>query len=209
MCGVTDAYGVRAAVRAGADAVGLNLVPGTPRELTIHEAAELARIARNSGGSTGHPPAVVAVTADADMDRIREIVARVDPDAVQLSGWEPPHRLAAIERPAWKVLHLPADEPSDVDAVAATIVVAGRRYLAAGAARLLLDTAGGVHPGGTGRRSSERLAAAVAREVPVVLAGGLGASGVAAALRTVQAIGVDVASGVEAPRARDERPRQA
>jgi phosphoribosylanthranilate isomerase len=31
ICGVTDSEGVLAALRAGADAIGLNLVPGTPR----------------------------------------------------------------------------------------------------------------------------------------------------------------------------------
>ena len=53
------------------------------------------------------------------------------------------------------------------------IVALGREHLAAGAARLLLDTAGGPHPGGTGTRAAAPLVAAVAREVPVVLAGGL------------------------------------
>src|SRR3990170_2973601 len=74
--------------------------------------------------------------------------------------------------------------------------------------RLLLDTAGGPHPGGTGRRASEVLAAAVAREVPVTLAGGLSPANVADALRTIPAVGVDVASGVEAPRRRAARPRK-
>ena len=46
ICGITDADGVLAAVRAGADAVGLNLVPGTPRALTLDEAAALARLVR-------------------------------------------------------------------------------------------------------------------------------------------------------------------
>jgi hypothetical protein len=52
------------------------------------------------------------------------------------------------------------------------------------------------------------VAASVAREVPVVLAGGLRPGNVAAALREVAAIGVDVASGVEAlaGRARPKGP---
>ena len=47
ICGITDAAGIEAAVRAGADAIGLNLVPGTPRALQLSEAAALA--ARLSG----------------------------------------------------------------------------------------------------------------------------------------------------------------
>ena len=80
--------------------------------------------------------------------------------------------------------------------------------LAAGAARIVLDTAGGPHPGGTGTRADASLAAAIAREVPVILAGGLNPGTVAGALLAVPAVGVDVASGVEAPRASRERPRK-
>ena len=83
-----------------------------------------------------------------------------------------------------------------------------RAYLAAGATRILLDTSGGPHPGGTGTRANPALVAAIAREVPVVLAGGLDPANVAGALRGSAAIGVDVASGTEAPRVPGERPRK-
>ena len=79
-----------------------------------------------------------------------------------------------LPRPAWKVLHLPAA------AGAGRPTSAGdprhrRRPPSTSppAPRLLLDTAGGPHPGGTGRRADQAVAAAVARELPVVLAGGL------------------------------------
>ena len=205
ICGVTDADGILAAVRAGADAIGLNLVPGTPRALSLPEAIELRRVAR-ALSPAGRIPTIVAVTADLAAHAIADIVAALDPDAVQLSGAEPPESIAAIGRPAWKVLHLPAAEPEEVTAAAAPIVGLGREYLAAGAERLLLDTAGGRHPGGTGTRAAPSLAAAVAREIPVILAGGLTPSTVAEAVRGTPAIGVDVASGVERPREADVRP---
>ncbi len=104
------------------------------------------------------------------------------------------------------MLHLPAEPPADVAAAASRLVERGRSFLAAGAERLLLDTAGGPHPGGTGQRASTALAAAVARELPVTLAGGLTAANVAGALREIPAVGVDVASGVEFPREPGERP---
>src|SRR6476659_3215027 len=112
----------------------------------------------------------------------------------------------AVVRRTWKVLHLPSDEPASPSGVADGLVSRGRAYLAAGVERLFLDTAGGPHPGGTGTRAAERLAAAIARDVPVTLAGGLDAGNVAGALRAVPAVGVDVASGVERPRIADERP---
>ena len=200
ICGVTDADGVLAAVRAGADAIGLNLVPGTPRALDLDEAVALARLAR-SAGSVGRPR-VVVITADAGAETLALAIATLDPDAVQLSGDERPETVAGLGRAAWKVLHLPAGAPADVAAAAAVVVERGRAFLAAGAERILLDTAGGPHPGGTGIRAATELAAAVARELPVILAGGLDPATVADAVRTIPAIGVDVASGVEAPRDR-------
>jgi tryptophan synthase beta subunit len=210
ICGITDADGVLAAVRAGADAIGFNLVPGTPRALSLAQAVDLARIGRalSVSGEGRTAARIVAVTADAGEERIREIVARLDPDVVQLSGAEEAPLIGAIGRPAWKVLHLPSTEPEELGSAAAAIVARGREFLDAGTERLLLDTAGGVHPGGTGTRAAPLLAAAVARELPVVLAGGLDPSTVAGALRRCPAIGVDVASGVEAPRVEGERPRK-
>ena len=198
VCGITDAEGVLAAVRSGADAIGLNIVPGTPRALELNEAVALARVARSLAAV---PPRIVAITADAGRERIAEIVRVLDPDAVQLSGDESTEDVAAVGRPVWKALRVSADR----DAPSA-VAERAREHLAAGAARILLDAAGGPHPGGTGTRVGAELAAAVAREVPIILAGGLDPANVAGALREVPAIGVDSASGTERPRVAGERP---
>ncbi len=205
ICGVVDAAGVQAALAAGADAIGLNFVAGTPREISVAEGAGLARCARDAA-PTGRAPLVVAITVNADEGLLASIVRDVDPDAIQYAGGESPEQIAASPRPAWVVVHLPTDAGGGAAGLAAKIVADGRGYLAAGAARLLLDTAGGKHPGGTGVRSDAAIAAAVAREIPVVLAGGLNPASVGAALLLVPAVGVDVASGVERPRGGGERP---
>jgi tryptophan synthase beta chain len=206
VCGITDAGGVLAAVRSGADAVGLNLVPGTPRALSLAEAAELARLIRAAAPPGASRPRIVAITVDLPADDLGRIVAALDPDAVQLNGGEPAARVAEAGREVWKVLHLPATTPADPSRVVDAVVSRGRAFLAAGATRILLDTAGGSHPGGTGTRAAVDLVAQVAREIPVTLAGGLDPSNVAGALRSIQATGVDVASGTEAPRVAGERP---
>ena len=171
ICGVTDQAGVVAAIAAGAEAIGLNVVAGTPRALEIDEAATLARFARTAGGT--RRPQIVAVTADAQRVLLERIVTGIDPDVVQLSGDEAVSVVATVARRTWKVLHLPVADPSDAKRAAGAVVARGRAWLDAGADALLLDTAGGPHPGGTGVRASERLAAAVARELPITLAGGL------------------------------------
>ncbi len=205
ICGIGDAGSAIAAATLGADAIGLNLVPGTPRALSLDEAARLARTVRTATPPDVRPR-IVAITADASTAELAAIVDALDPDAVQFSGEEPVETAAAVGRPVWKVVHLPAEPPADVPAAAARVVGRGRAYLAAGVERLLLDTAGGPHPGGTGQRASEALAAAVARELPVTLAGGLTPVNVADALRGIAAVGVDVASGVEFPREPGIRP---
>ncbi len=205
ICGVTDEGGAVAAVAGGADAIGLNLVAGTPRALSLGEAVALARTVRTVTSAGNARPRIVAITADATPAELAAIVAAIDPDAVQFSGSEPIESVASVGRPVWKVLHIPADHPGEV-AEAGRIVERGRAHLAAGVERLLLDTAGGVHPGGTGQRAAVAVAAAVARELPVTLAGGLTPANVATALREIPAVGVDVASGVEFPREPTKRP---
>ncbi len=225
VCGLTGAPDVDAALAAGVDAVGLNLVPGTPRALSLAEAAELARLVRRRAPASARPM-IVAVTVDLDAPDLARIVEAIDPDAVQLNGSEAPGILAGVGRPAWKVLHLPPDGAADsavepeapahsvappggaAHSVVASVVERARAWLAAGAERILLDTAGGPHPGGTGRRAAAGLAAAIAREVPVTLAGGLGPANVGDAVRAIAAVGVDVASGVEAPCGEGERPHK-
>jgi tryptophan synthase beta chain len=204
ICGVTDEEGILAALRANVDAIGLNLVPGTPRALTIAEATRLAALARNAS-PVGARPRIVAVFADASAAEIEAAITAFGPDVVQLSGDEPASMVATIRRPVWKVLHLPAadeaggvaSQPPSAGSVAARATGAGKLYLAAGTERLILDTAGGPFPGGTGKRIARQIAAAVAGEIPVILAGGLDPGNVAEALLEVPAIGVDVASGVE------------
>jgi len=209
ICGVTDAAGALAAVRAGADAIGLNLATGTPRALQVDEAGGLAAVIRGAA-PPGARPMIVAVVADPTAEHIDALVAAIDPDAIQFSGREPVATVASASREAWKAVHLPAEAPDrpGTRAVVGEAVEAARAFLAAGAARILVDTAGGPHPGGTGVRAASPVVAAVAREIPVVLAGGLSAANVAIALREIPAVGVDVASGVEAPRDSGERPRK-
>src|SRR5205085_3147491 len=128
--------------------------------LQLHEAVALARVAREAAPPASRP-LIVAITVDRGVDELREITGALDPDAIQLSGNEAVDTVASLGRPAWKVLHLPSGSP-DPHPDADRFVAAARAYLAAGATRLLLDTAGGEFPGGTGRQPSTGLAAAVA-----------------------------------------------
>jgi tryptophan synthase beta chain len=203
VCGVTEVAGLAAAVAAGVDAVGLNLVPGTKRALSEAEAADLVRAAR-SMAAPGGGPALVGVFADRDPEEVAAIAARLGLDAVQLSGHEPAEHLDRIPLPVYKVLHVdgPGADADTADAeagrLADAIVERAAPYRARPCLRaIMLDAADGTVQGGTGRRVPVRIAAAVARRMPVILAGGLDPANAAQALLDVPAVGLDSASGVE------------
>ncbi|CAN5720420.1 hypothetical protein BH24CHL5_BH24CHL5_02800 [soil metagenome] len=186
ICGISDEAGLLAAGRAGAQYVGLNVVAGTPRALDAPRGAALARLAR----SLPNRPRIVLVTANAAADELSRLVEAMDPDLIQLSGDEPLHTLKNLPRPAWKVLRTGTDAPA--------IVAQAHAWLGTGRCeRIVLDAAHPVLLGGTGQLADRTVAAEVARNVPVMLAGGLRPANVARAVLDVPAIGVDVSSGVE------------
>jgi len=211
ICGVTDANGVIAAIAAGADAIGLNLVPGTRRALSMTEAADLVRVCRLHAGSS-RPPCLVAVVADMPVRELAALVEALGVDAIQMHGDEHPDDIKGLSRPVTKALRMPSlpahPPPEAIEAAAEEVAASAARYRTAGATDpFLIDGGDGSSIGGTGRPVPQVLAAAVARRFPVVLAGGLDAAGVAGTLRAVPAVGVDVASGVERPGQWDDQGR--
>jgi tryptophan synthase beta chain len=201
ICGITEPTGLDAAIAAGADAIGLNMVPGTKRALEESEVAELVRRARDAS-VPGAGPRMIGIFADRDADEVAAIATRLELDAIQLSGSEPPEALDRLRLPVIKVLHLPAagERSAADDSVAETLARADAYRARPNLEAIMLDTADPGVPGGSGRRADSALALEVARRIPVILAGGLDPGNVAGALRTIPAIGVDTASGVE-PRA--------
>ena len=79
ICGLTRIDDVAAAARAGADAVGFVLWPGSPRAVTVERAAELGRAL---------PPwtARVGVFVSVSVDAVRAAVQVAGLSAVQLHG---------------------------------------------------------------------------------------------------------------------------
>jgi tryptophan synthase beta subunit len=193
---------VLAAIRAEADAIGLNLAPASPRRLSLSEATELATLARLSSPIERRPQ-VVAVVDEPSPGEVASIVGAIDPDAIQWTGTRAP---VSVRRPAWHVVRVPTEDATA--SAGAQAEEAARSAISAGAARILVDAASPGVRGGSGQRASVTGAAAIARDAPVMLAGGLSPANVADALRAIPAVGVDVATGVEAPRVPGERPRK-
>jgi phosphoribosylanthranilate isomerase len=180
ICGITCAEDARAAVEAGADALGFVFWPASPRFVTPTAAAAIA---------AELPPLVtrVGVFVDASRDELRRAADEVGLDVLQLHGEEPPGAFASLPRRALKALRVgPAFRVEDAVAFAGA------------AAGVLVDTYRDGEPGGTGASFDWRRVAGLSERVPfLLLAGGLHPGNVAEAIQSVGPHGVDVSSGVE------------
>lgn len=176
ICGVTRLEDAMLAARLGADALGFNLWPGSKRHLDADAARAIVdRL----------PPFVTAVGVFVNQPRaeVLSLAARAGVAVAQLHGDEPPALCAALRVPVVKAIRVAG--ANDLAALASYEVRA-----------FLLDSASAGY-GGSGVAFDWSLAAEVARELPVLLAGGLRPENVAEAVRAVRPLAVDVASGVE------------
>ena len=177
ICGVTSVADARDCVEAGADAIGLNFWPGTPRCVVDHRAREIV-------DAVGEACLIVGVFVDFPLDRVRRILAEVGIEWAQLQGSETPEMVSALLPTVYKAIGV-----RDRGAIARARQYPGEH--------LLLDASVPGVPGGTGKTFDWSIAAEVAQERKLTLAGGLTPQNVADAVRTVRPFRVDVASGVE------------
>lgn len=177
ICGVTTPEDARMAAAAGADAVGVNFHPPSPRALT--PAAARAVVA-------ALPPLVQAVGVFVNPKRewVTAVLDAVPLGSLQFHGDESaafcrsfglPYIKAAPVGPGFRFADLSARHPD--------------------AKALLLDAWDAVRPGGTGRTFDWGRWPRTDR--PLILAGGLRPDNVAAAIAATRPYAVDVASGVE------------
>jgi phosphoribosylanthranilate isomerase len=198
ICGLSTIAHLRVAEACGAAHVGFIVeVARSPRSLSRWQARVLAQAAR--------VPSVMVTTGE-DACEIAELAGIVQPAAVQLHAG-PPALLSRLREALpdvefWKVVAVEVGDHPDLGPVASRIEAA----VAAGAAKIVLDSAEGGRSGGTGLAMSWDAAAHLveaAEATPVILAGGLHPGNVAEAIRRVRPAGVDVSSGVEtAPNAK-------
>ena len=177
ICGVTTVRDAMRCVELGADAIGLNFWTGSSRHVELQRAADIVAAVRGQAQ-------VVGVFVDATVVAVREVARRTGIDWVQLHGDEPPEVVAELLPQAFKA----------VAAKDGAVVELCRRYPGE---HLLLDASVPGMRGGTGRTFDWAIAAEVARERKLTLAGGLTPDNVLSAIRVVRPYRVDVASGVE------------
>jgi phosphoribosylanthranilate isomerase len=195
ICGIRSSNNALMVARAGADLIGLNFYPASPRYVSPEQARDIVSHLRAELGDAC--PTLVGVFVNASADEVRAIVESADLDYAQLSGDEPPATLHALSGIAFKAIR-PADEAAALEQMGRLHSVFCTR---ADAPSILLDAYNPALYGGTGETASESIALAVKAAAPrLMLAGGLNPDNVAERVRRIQPWGVDVASGVEAGR---------
>ena len=173
---MTDAL---AAMDAGADLIGFNFYPKSPRCIDVGRCRDIMSVMRRYGHIT-----YIGVFVNASAAEVRATMETCGLSLAQLHGDEPPDMLEALDGKAFKAFR---GVPADVNGFARSESPA-----------LLVDAAVKGMYGGSGITANWLGAADLAKKYPLLLAGGLTPENVADAVRQVKPWGVDVASGVEA-----------
>lgn len=167
ICGMTTSDAVGAALEARVDAIGF-VFAESPRQLTPASAVRLAAPARGRASC-------VAVMRHPSQAHLEEVLRLFQPDLVQTDAED----LHILQLPGGvQVLPVIRFWKGEGGKLPPRVLFEGPRS-------------------GVGIRSDWDSASRLARNADLILAGGLDADNVAAAIRSVQPFGVDVSSGVE------------
>ncbi len=194
LCGMRAPEDARAAAAAGADLIGLVFAP-SKRQVTL----SVARAIVQSLDDLPVRPPVVGLFVNAPATEVLRLAEAVPLDLIQLCGDEPAAYLDALDRPVLRSLRLgPGSSRAQVCALAEAYFERPRPPRA-----LVVDAHVPGHYGGTGTLADWELAAELATEFPVILAGGLHPGNVARAIEVARPVGVDVSSGIESDGRKD------
>ena len=178
ICGITRLSDAMDACDLGADILGFNFVPGSPRYLNPYAAREIIQAL---------PPFVarVGIFADEGLSIVNDMASFLSLEVVQLHGAEDVHYCSKVKIPVLKALRVASF--SDLEGVDELDVSA-----------YLLDARVDGVLGGSGQTFPWEIAKDFCRSRRVFVAGGLTPENVGTAVRTLAPYGVDAASGVEA-----------
>ena len=189
ICGIKTVNDAIAAMDAGADLIGFNFYPKSPRYVEVGMVRNIMSVVRQDGRAKS-----VGVFVNASVAEILATMNTLGLNLAQLHGDETVEILQQLDGKAFKAFRGVADVETD------------KRMIADSAPAFLVDASvKGVY-GGSGVTADWVGAAELAKKYPLLLAGGLTPENVAEAIGRVKPWGVDVASGVEsAPGEKDVR----
>lgn len=178
ICGITRVEDMRAAVAAGADAIGLVFYPPSPRAVTAEQAADI--VAQTPAFVT-----TVGLFVDPTVEQVKGVLEQVHLDMLQFHGDEEEAFCCSFQRPFIKAIRM--REGTD-------LVAEMKRWQRARG--ILVDAFVEGVPGGTGVAFDWSLLPQ-ASVVPLILAGGLTPDNITRAIEQARPFAVDVSGGVE------------
>jgi len=185
ICGIKTINDAVAALDAGADLLGFNFYPKSPRYVEVGMVRNIMSVLRQIGRVT-----TVGVFVNAPIAEIRATMETLGLSLAQLHGDEPVEMLHKLGGQGFKAFR---GIPESID-----------EYARNDAPAFLVDASVKGLYGGSGVTADWNGAAELAKKYPLLLAGGLTPGNVADAVQQVRPWGVDVASGVEsAPGVKD------
>jgi indole-3-glycerol phosphate synthase / phosphoribosylanthranilate isomerase len=189
ICGVTNANDARACVELGADMIGFNFYPASPRYIE-------PTIVRGIVDVLPPRTCAVGIFVDADTAEIRKLAKTAGVRCIQLHGNTTPESCSELAREFRVIRALSTDTRFDPEHAAAFPEC-----------DVLIDA---YHPelrGGTGQTCDWSAARAAMRHTRfLILSGGLDAKNVGRAIAAVTPHAVDVCSGIESsPGVKDHR----
>jgi phosphoribosylanthranilate isomerase len=197
MCGLTRVDEAVECVRAGADWIGLNFHPGSPRFISL----DLAREIMNA---IPRPARAVGLFVNRPADEVARIAEDLGLGIVQLHGDEPPAELQVLDRflivKAFRV-------GAEADVIGLQAYLAEAKRLGRVPDALLVDAQVPGRAGGTSMMVPDFLLDRLPAHPRLILAGGLSPQNVAAKIARVRPWMVDVASGVESVPGRKDPDR--
>ena len=178
ICGIKTVKDALAAMEAGADMLGFNFYPKSPRSIDVGRCRDIMSVMRKYAHMT-----YVGVFVNASMAEVRATMETCALSLAQLHGDETSEMLNSLYGKAFKAFR----------GIPETL----HGFVSEDAPAFLVDASVKGAYGGTGTKADWPAAAEFAKYYPILLAGGLTPENVAEAVRRVQPWGVDVASGVE------------
>ncbi len=177
ICGITNLDDALDAVEFGADALGFNFYPQSPRYISLEVAKEILE---------DIPPAIwrVGVFVNEKESLVQDISQILNLDFLQFHGDETPYYCEQFAVPYWKAFRLKDEKSLDLM----------KKYQCE---HYLIDTYIEKGYGGTGITGDWGLAQEAKKVGKIILAGGLKPENVELAIQVVKPDGVDVATGVE------------
>jgi len=189
ICGIKKEEHALAAADAGADFIGF-MFARSPRQVTPARAEKIVAALKKHQATVE----VVGVFVNSHLGTVNRIAESCHLDWVQLSGDEPWEYCRELACPLIQVVRVSRNnKPEQVckDLAYGTKLLKKKKHI------YLIDSNVSDRYGGTGRKFDWKLAVPIAREFPVIIAGGLTPGNVGEAIKVISPWGVDVSSGVE------------